>query len=130
MNKKQFDKLEKSLLNEKGYRKYNQHWRREDYGIGKGFHKSDNKWEEDRSVYQIILCVYDYTLHPEFFDRIPKEQRDHVGVEVCFLVSRTVDESMELVFEWHDDTTIEEVEQKAESFYQWVCKEYPEPRKE
>ena len=130
MNKEQFDKLEYSLLNKKGYRKYHQHWQHEDYGLGKGFHKKDNEWKEDRSAYQILLCVYDYTMHPEYHDRIPKEQRDHVGIQVFILVSRTVDERMDLTFAWHDNTTIEEVEQKAESFYQWVCKEYPEPRKE
>lgn len=127
MNKRQFDKIQEKLL-EKGYRKYNQHWQREDYGLGKGFHRSDNQWEENRSAYQILLCVYDYTMHPEYYDRIPKELRDHVGIEVYILVSRTVDERMDLTFAWHDNTTIEEVEQKAESFYQWVCKEYQTPR--
>ena len=130
MNKKQFKKLEDKLLNKHGYKKYNQHWQREDYGLGKGFRKADNQWEEDRSAYQILLCVYDWTLHPEYHDRIPEGMRDHVGIEVNVMVSRTVHERMDLTFAWHDDTTIEEVEQKAENFYQWVRKEYPTPRNE
>ena len=129
MNKKQFETLQQSLA-EQGYRKFNQHWNGEDYAIGKSFHKSDNKWEEKRSGYQIILNIYDYTLHSEYHDRLPSGYRDHVGIEVRVMVSRTIDERMDLVFSWHDDTTIVEVEQKAESFYQWVCHEYPTPRKE
>ena len=129
MNKKQFETLQQSLA-EQGYRKYSQHWRREDYVIGKGFHKSDNKWEEDRSAYQILMSVYDYTLHPEWHDRMTQEERCYVGIEVVVSVSRNVNERIELTIIWHDDTTLAEVEQKAESFYHWVCYEYPTPRKE
>ena len=130
MNKQQFDKLEYSLLNEKGYKKYAQHWQHEDYGLCKGFHRGDNKWEEDRSAYQILLSVYDWTLHPEYHDRVPEGMKDRVAMEVTIMVSRTIDERMDLTFAWHDYSTIEEVEQKADSFYQWVCSEYPTPRKE
>lgn len=79
MNKEQFEKLQENLLNEKGYNKYNQHWQHEDYGLGKVFHRDDNKWEEDRAAYQIILCVYDYTMHPEYHDRIPKKTKRPCG---------------------------------------------------
>ena len=61
MKKKQFEKLKADLL-ERGYKVYHQQWHHEDYVIGKGFHKSDNHWEEDRSAYQIILSVYDYDI--------------------------------------------------------------------
>jgi hypothetical protein len=44
-------------------------------------------------------------------------------------VSRTIDERIEMIMDWHEDTAIEDVEAQAESFYQWVCKEYPEPRR-
>ena len=97
MKKKQFEKLKKSLL-ERGYKVYHQQWHHEDYIIGKGFHKSDNKWEEDRSAYQIILSVYDYSDKKEFFDRLPKDMRDHVGLEVHVDVSRTVSERIEMEF--------------------------------
>ena len=127
MKKTQFDKLEKQLL-DRGYKKYNQHWHREDYVIGKSFHKDDNQWDEDRAGYQVLLSIYDNTLHPEYYDRIPKEQRNHVGIEIHVDVSRIIDERMEFTTSWSDKTTIEEVERLAESFYQWVCKEYPEPK--
>lgn len=127
MNKEQFDKLE-AQLKERGYRMHEQQWHREDYILGKSFHRSDNQWDEDRAGYQLILSVYDYTLHPEYHDRMPEEQRNHVGIEVHVDVSRVIDERMEFTTNWADDTTIEEVERLAESFYQWVCKEYPEPK--
>lgn len=127
MNKLQYVKLEEELL-KRGYKKYQQNWKHEDYGLGKSFLREENKWDEDRSCYQILLNIYDYSIHPEFHDRIPKEQRDHVDIEVTVMVSRTVDERVEMAFAWNDDTVIERVENIAKHFYQWVCDEQPEPR--
>ena len=56
--------------------------------------------------------------------------RDRVGIEVCILVSRTIDERIDMTLAWHDDTTIEEIEKLAESFYSWVVCMMPQPRKE
>lgn len=129
MNKKQFEKL-KVELKDRGYRIYDQHWHHEDYVIGKGFHKSDNKWDEDRNAYQIVISVYDYNEKPELWDRIPDVLRDMVGLEVHVDVSRTISERIDMTFAWHGNTKIEEVETVAESFYQWVCETYKEPREE
>ena len=128
MNKEQFDKLEKQLL-DRGYKKYNQHWHHEDYVVGKSFHRTDNRWDEERAGCQLLLSIYDNTLHPEYYDRMPKESRDHVGIEIHVDVSRIIDERMEFTTNWEDNTSIEEVERLAESFYQWVLTAYPEPRK-
>lgn len=129
MNKQQFEELKTQLLNN-GYREYNQHWHHEDYVIGKSFHRDDNQWEEDRDAYQILISVYDWTLHPEYFDRIPKEHRNRVGLEVHVDISRTVDERLELVFDWKESDTIEEVEKLAEEYYNFMCRIIPEPRKD
>ena len=128
MKKAQFDKLV-TQLKERGYKIYNQNWHHEDYVVGKSFHRNDNRWDEDRAGYQLLLSIYDYTLHPEYYDRMPKEARDHVGIEIHVDVSRIIDERMEFTTNLEDNTSIEEVERLAESFYQWVCKEYPKPRK-
>ena len=128
MNKQEFEKLEKLLL-ERGYRKHNQQWHREDYIIGKAFHKDDNQWEEDRAAYQILISVYDYTLHPEYFDRIPKQCRNRVGLVVHVDMSRIIDERLDLTFDWKDSDTIEEVERLAEEYYNAMCKIVSEPRK-
>lgn len=124
MEQAQFKKLE-AMLYKRGYHKYIQHWHHEDYVIGKGFHKVDNQWDDDRPSYQILLSIYDYSQ----WDILSVEQRNRVGIEIRFDVSRTIDERMEMIMNWYEDTTIEDVEAQAESFYQWVCKEYPEPRR-
>jgi len=127
MNKGQFNILA-NLLDERGYKKYNQQWHHEDYVIGKGFHKTDNQWEEGRNAYQIILSIYDYSERTMLWDRIPKDMRNHVEIEVHVDMSRTIDERLELCFAWHDNDTIEEVERWAEEYYQFMCKLFKEPR--
>ena len=129
MNKQEFEKLE-NLLFERGYRKHTQQWHHEDYIIGKAFHKYDNQWEENRAAYQIIISVYDWTLHPEYFDRMPESYRNRVGLEVHIDMSRTIDERLELTFDWKDSDTIEEVERIADFYYIAMCTIIPEPRKD
>ena len=127
MNKKQFDELAEGLY-ARGYKRYNQHWHHEDYVIGKGFHKDDNLWEEDRSAYQIILSIYDYS--DKDYPGLTDEMRNHVGIEIHFDVSRTIDERIEMDMAWHDIDRIEDIEQAAESFFEWVCSFYVKPREE
>lgn len=129
MNKQKFEELKKTLFN-RGYKQYDQQWHHEDYIIGKSFHKWDNQWEEGRAAYQIIISVYDWTIHPEYFDRIPEQHRNHVGLEVHVDMSRVIDERLDLVFDWKDSDTIEKVEHLAEEYYNTMCKIIPEPRKD
>lgn len=128
MNIKKFEKLKKTLI-ERDYRQYDQHWKHETYVLGKPFHRDDNKWDEDRCGYQILLSVYDHRTWPSEFN-ITQEERNKVGIEITIDVSRTIDERMELTTSWHDDTKIEDIEDMAEKFYTWVQEVYPEPRKE
>lgn len=127
MNKKQFDKLAESLY-KRGYKKYNQQWHHEDYIIGKGCHEEDNKWEEDRTAYQILLSIYDYS--DKNWPNLPPEMKDRVGIEIHIDVSRTIDERIEMCMAWHDNDCIEGIECKAEEFYRWVCQTWPFPREE
>lgn len=124
MTQAQFKKLE-TMLYKHGYHKYIQHWNHEDYVISKGFHRVDNQWDDDRPAYQILLAIYDYSS----WDKLTVEQRNYVGIEIRFGVSRTIDERIDMIMTWYKDTTIENMEAQAESFYQWVCKEYPEPKR-
>ena len=126
MTKDEFTKLE-AKLKKRGYRKYNQHWHHEDYVIGKGFHKEDNQWDDDRTAYQILLSVYDYS--NKNYPELTEEQRKRIGVVVRIDVSRTYDEHIELYLPFEiDDATISEIEKKAESFYKWVCRTWKEPK--
>ena len=129
MTKEEFEELNQSLT-EKGYRVYCQQWHHEDYIIGKSFHKDDNPWEKDRAAYQILISVYDYTIHPEYFDRIPEQHRNHVGLGVHVDMSRTIDERLDLTFDWKKSDTIKKIEQLAEEYYNAMCKIIPEPRKD
>lgn len=125
MVKDKFVKLEESLV-KRGYKKYMQHWHHEDYVIGKGFHKNDNKFEEDRNAYQILLSIYDYSLRHEF--NLSDEERKRVGIQIYVDVSRTSSESFEMTFSWDDDTDIEKIEEIAESFYQFISDNVKEPK--
>ena len=127
MNKQQFDKL-KSELKKLGYRECDTTFNHSDYYLYKSFHKDDNKWDEERAGIQIMLYVYDYTLHKEYRDRLPDNMRNHVGIEIHYDVSRIIDERIEMVQSWHDDTKIEDVEYIAEKFYKWICEIIPEPK--
>lgn len=117
MLKDKFVKLEESLI-KRGYKKYPQHWHHEDYVIGKEFHKNDNKFEEDRNAYQILLSIYDYSLRHEF--NLSDEERKRVGIQIHLVVSRTSSERFDMTFSWDDDTNIEKIEEIAESFYQFI----------
>lgn len=130
MNKQQFEELKIQLFNN-GYRQYDQQWHHEDYIIGKSFHKDDNRWEENRASYQILISVYDYTLKSHsFYDRLPTDMRNRVGLEVHIDISRIIDERLDLTFDWKESDTIEKVEQLAEEYYNAMCKIVPEPRKD
>lgn len=127
MTPQKFKTLSQSLY-DKGYKKYNQQWHNEDYVFGKSFLKDKNQWQENRAPYIITLSIYDYTLHPEFFTRLPDCKKDHVGVAITITVSRTTAERIEMQMDWLDSSTIEEVESTAASFYEFICRTYPEPK--
>lgn len=126
MNKKEFEVFEKKLL-ERGYRKWYNQFDHSDYNLYKSFRREDNKFDEDRAAYQLFLRVYDYTLKD--WPNLPKDMRDHIGIEIAVMVSRVIDERLDLTVPFKDSDTIEAVEELAESFYKWVETVYPEPRK-
>lgn len=128
MKKQDFEKLKESL-EKRGYKIYNQKLHHEDYMLCKGFHKKDNKWDDDRSGYQIMLLIYDYSEHKEYWSRLPENMRNYVGIQVEIGVSRIVDERIDLTLMWGDNTDIEEIERAAERFYSWVITEWLEPKK-
>ena len=130
MKKLKFEQLKSALLDRR-YKIYVQQWHHEDYVIGKSFHKDDNKWEEDRAAYQILISVYDWTDESkEMWSRLPDDMRKKVGLEVHVDMSRTIDERIDLVFPFHEDDTIEEMERIAEGWFLAMCLLIPKPREE
>jgi hypothetical protein len=120
MTREEYDKLV-TELQRRGYRKYpSSQFRNEDYSWFKSFGKS--KFEEDRSNYQVCFDVIDFS---PYADREPRFREDPYGIEPLVLISRTVDERVDLHLSYTkvDDQNIDEIERLAESFYHWVEKE-------
>ena len=116
MTTQQFNVLE-GLLQEKGYKIYKGHLTSEDFYYYKHFGKRDNLYEEGRSNYQILFRVWDWT---EYDHR--RKDNDY-GIDVTIMVSRTADERVELELP-HEGNPISYFENKAESFYEWVTKNF------
>lgn len=120
MTHKEYDKFTKELQR-RGYRKYpSPRFRNEDYSWFKSFGKS--KFEEGRSNYQVCFDVIDFS---PYADRVPSFRDNPYGIEPLVLISRTVDERVDLHLSYIkvDDTNIDEIERLAESFYKWIEKE-------
>lgn len=108
-------------LQKRGYRKYSSpQFRKDDWAWFKSFGKS--KFEEDRSNYQVCFDVIDFS---PYADREPRFKKAPYGIEPLILISRTIDERVDLHLSHTkvDDTNIDEIERLAESFYRWAEKE-------
>ena len=108
-------------LQQRGYKKYpSPQFRNEDYSWFKSFGKS--KFEEGRSNYQICFDVIDFS---PYANREPYFHTEPYGIEPLILISRTIDERVDLHLSHTkvDDTNIDEIERLAESFYKWAEKE-------
>ena len=120
MTREEYDKLV-TELQQRGYRKYpSPRFRKDDYAWFKSFGKS--KFEEDRSNYQVCFDVIDFS---PYADREPRFKKVPYGVEPLVLISRTVDERVDLHLSHTkvDSNNIAEIERLAESFFKWVEKE-------
>lgn len=116
MTTQQFNVLE-GLLQEKGYRFNKGRLTSENFYYYKTFGKGDNPYEEGRSNYQILFRVWDWTQYDH-------RRKDHdYDVDVTILVSRTTNERVELEL-LHEGNPISYFENKAESFYEWVTKNF------
>lgn len=110
-----------SELQRRGYKKYpSPRFRKDDYAWFKSFGKS--KFEEDRSNYQICFDVVNFS---PYADREPRFKKVPYGIEPLVLISRTVDERVDLQLSHTkvDSNNIAEIERLAESFYKWIEKE-------
>lgn len=107
-------------LQSRGYKKYHSpRYSRDDddWAWFKSFGKS--QFEEDRSNYQICFDVFDFS---PYADREPRFKEDPYGIEPLVLISRSVDERVDLHLSYCglEDTDIDEYERLADSFYQWA----------
>ena len=108
-------------LQQRGYRKYpSPRYGKDDWGWFKSFGKS--KHQEDRSNYLICFDVINFS---PYADRDPYLKENPYGIEPLVLISRTIDERVDLHLSHIkvDDNNIDEIERLAESFYRWAEKE-------
>lgn len=108
-------------LQRRGYRKYlSPRGSKDDWAWFKSFGKS--AYKEDRSNYQVCFDVTDFS---PYADREPFFRDNPYGIVPFVLISRTVDERVDLHLSHIkvDDTNIDEIERLAESFFKWAEKE-------
>ena len=109
-------------LQRRGYRKYPSPRFRgdDDWAWFKSF--GESKHQEGRSNYQICFDVTDFS---PYADREPFFRDNPYGIVPLVLISRTVDERVDLHLSHAkvDDNNIDEIERLAESFYRWAEKE-------
>lgn len=120
MTQEEYNKLTEELQR-RGYRKYpSPRFRGEDWAWFKSF--GESAYEEDRSNYQVCFDVIDFS---PYADREPSFRDNPYGIEPLVLISRTIDERVDLQLSYTKvkDNNIDEIERLAESFYKWVEKE-------
>ena len=120
MTHEEYNKLV-TELQQRGYRKYpSPRFRGEDWAWFKSF--GESAYEEDRSNYQVCFDVIDFS---PYADREPSFRDNPYGIEPLVLISRTIDERVDLQLSYTKvkDSNIDEIERLAESFYRWVEKE-------
>ena len=120
MTIEEYNKLTEELQR-RGYRKYpSPRFSKDDWAWFKSF--GESKHQEGRSNYQVCFDVVDFS---PYADREPSFRDNPYGIEPLVLISRTIDERVDLHLSHTkvDDTNIDEIERLAESFYHWIEKE-------
>ena len=129
-----WEELEKveSYLKENGYRKgdYPMHCN-SDYYWWKPFGKDRNPYEEGRSLYQVMLNVYDWR---KYWDRDPSLRKFNKAASITASVhiSRTINErGIELNWDLNSDKfDLKNIEDKAYKFWRYVEENFGVPPKE
>ena len=120
MTQEEYNRFAKELQR-RGYKKYlSPRFRKDDWAWFKSF--GESAYEEDRSNYQVCFDVIDFS---PYADREPSFKVKPYGIEPLVLISRTVDERVDLHLSHAKvkENNIDEIERLAESFYKWVEKE-------
>lgn len=116
-NQEQLEIFEKKIL-EKGYKKYQGHFKKEDYAYWKSF---DVTYDEDggkKVGYQIALMVYDFGKYLQNTDVLP------ISISFEFILGNydnigRVDLSIS-----DDKLSVTDFEQICDNFYTTICKQW------
>lgn len=130
MTRQELEKVE-SILKDNGYRKgdYPMHCN-SDYYWWKSFGKDCNHYEEGRSLYQVLLNVYDWV---KYWDRDPMLRKFDkcASITATVSVSRTIDEpSISLTWDLKNDLDLKDIEDKAFEFFKYVNENFSIPKEE
>lgn len=101
-----------TALQERGYHKYKGYRGMGHYYWCKSFGYAETSYGEQEPEYTVIFKIYDYTYNPCV------EERDRFGYTPSVLVSRN--RRLDLDFTAYEHLSVEEIEQKAQSFYEWA----------
>ena len=112
-NKTDFKPFCQSLL-ENGFKKYNGQIHNEDYYFYKPLVRIENEYGDRRSVLQVFFSVYDFSKYSEF----PHPDNLHLQAEIQ--VSRNMDERIDLIIDAEKFNSIEELEEFALNFYEFI----------
>ena len=101
-----------------------------DYYWWKSFGKDCNHYEEGRSLYQMLLNVYDWR---KYWDRDPSLRKFNkaASITATVSVSRTIDEpSIALTWDLKGELDLKDIEKKAAEFFAYVDESFGAPPKE
>lgn len=131
MTRKELERIE-SILVENGYRRCDSPMHcNADYYWWKSFGKDCNHYEEGRSLYQVLLNVYDWT---KYWDRDPNLRKCDkcASITATVSVSRTIDEpSISLNWDFtHSEFNLKDIEDKGFEFFKYVNENFGAPPKE
>lgn len=116
MTREEFKSFEEKLIAH-GYRKYNGEIINEDFYYCKGFGKGQNKHDENRNNYQILFKIWDFSKYADI-DKMCAV--DPIRIVPMVMVSRIIDERLDLHNGAIEETDINRIETLAESFFTWV----------
>ena len=130
MSLEELEKIE-AYIKENGYRKrdYPLHCSA-DYYWWKSFGKDSNHYAEGRSLYQVLLNVYDWR---KYWDRDHslREFNKAASITATISVSRTIDERpIALTWDLKDGVDLKDIEDKAYNFWRYVDDYFGAPPKE
>ena len=131
MTWEELDKIE-LYLKDNGYRNGGEPYHcNADHYWYKAFGKEDNLYEENRSLWQVFLNVYDWR---KYWDRDPifREFNKAASITATVSVSRTIDErSIALSFDLaNDEFDLKDIEDKAYNFWRYIEESFGAPPKD
>jgi hypothetical protein len=105
-------------LEEKGYRRYQGHYKSEDYGYWKGFEPYIDHNGEKEHRYQIAFLIFDFSKYHNYQGDKP------IGVQCEYVGNQEEYLSRLDFYVSDDDITVEEFEGMANHFYQQMFVNY------